>query len=143
MQVEGQQSASWSTDSSGLTPSERLKLEAANKTDDRIKIYETGSKRLLGDVKTMAETQEITKLRDLLLSWANLISASKEDIEKNVNRKKKSRALILYEIHLRKAIGEINNLRLAFPAVDNQYWQSWIDKAESVRKTFVEILFAS
>ena len=143
MQVEVHRSPATPIDLSPLTPAERVKFENSSKVDDRIKIYESASKRLLGSAKALAEAQELTKIKDLLLSWSNLISASKEDIEKNINRKKKSRARILYEIHLRKAVGEVNNLRLAYPAVDDQYWQFWLDKAESARKSFVGILFNS
>ena len=143
MQVEGHRSSITSIDLSATTPAERVKLDNSSKVDDRIRIYESASKRLLGSAKALAEAQKLTEIKDLLLSWSDLIAASKEDIEKNVNRKKKSRALILYEIHLRKAIGEVNNLRLAYPAVDDQYWQFWLDKAESARKRFVGILFNS
>lgn len=125
-----------------LTAAERQKLGGSRKIDDRVKVYEAASMRHLQTARALAKSQDFSRLSEHLRFWGDLISVSRDDVDKNINRKKKSRALIRYEIHLRKAIGEMSKLMLTFPADEDQNWESWMEKAEAARKRFVEILFA-
>jgi hypothetical protein len=125
-----------------LTPAERQKLGSSSKIDGRVKVYEVASKRHLQGAHTLAKSEEFARLGTHFQLWGDLISTSMDDIEKNIGRKKKSHALIRYEIHLRKAIEEMNKLKLTIPTDEDQHQESWMEKAEAARKRFVEILFA-
>src|SRR5688572_15776196 len=91
----------------GLTPTERSKLDKEGKIDSRIRIYESASDRFHKSVRSALQKQEFEVVQDGLNSWIKVLSGSLEDIEMNVNRRKMSRALIRYEIHLRKAFGDL------------------------------------
>jgi hypothetical protein len=125
-----------------LTPAERQKPGIDSKIDGRVKVYEAASKRHLQGAHSSAKSEEFAKLGEHFQVWGNLISTSMDDIEKNIGRKKKSHALRCYEIHLRKAIDEMNKLKLTIPTDEDQHRESWVEKAEAARKRFVEILFA-
>lgn len=85
--------------------------------------------------------QEFDKLAVALNAWSELLSLSARDIEKAVDRKKKSRALIRYEIHLRGAAGEVRDLKYRLPEEHQDLIDTWVNRAEEVRKQLVEILF--
>jgi hypothetical protein len=126
-----------------LTPSERAKLEGETDIEARVRLYEAVSTRHLRAVEEHVKTEEFEKLPPQLQAWADVISASRVDAEKHISRKKKSRALIRYEIHLRKAIGDVRALKFKLPTEIEAVLLSWIEKAEEARTKFVEILFPS
>ena len=76
-------------------------------------------------------------------SWLDLLSEAQQDIEQNISRKKKSKNLIRFEIHLRKAIGDLKERKLQVPADQQEDFESWLTRLDHVRKKFVDILFGS
>ena len=77
----------------------------------------------------------------MLHCWKDRLTASLKDIEAKVNRKKKSGALIDYEIQLRKSIFYVSDVRLKAPYTQQDGFDSWIAEAELVHQKFVDILF--
>jgi hypothetical protein len=94
-----------------LTPAEKSLLERETHIDRRIRIYESASLRFQRSIQVATKQEEIEGFLEDLESWVKLLSASREDIESNVNRKKKSRALIRYEIQVRKTAGDLQDAR--------------------------------
>jgi hypothetical protein len=125
----------------GLTIAERLQLNRQVKIEDRIKIYESVSSRYHKSVEQAAETQNFERIPDFLQNWSLVLSKSLADITQNIDRKKRSNALIKYEIRVRKSIVDIGDARIKAPVEHQEYYDYWIDHAEHVRKQFVEILF--
>jgi len=121
-------------------PSEKAKIEKANTVEKRIKVYETASKRIQQELEAAA-TDEFQKVPDNLKIWTALLAKSLEDIETNLKTKKKSRALINYEIQLRKSITRTESLKIRAPVDQQDVFDSCLDQAEKIRKRFVEILF--
>jgi hypothetical protein len=124
-----------------LTPAEKSLLERESNIDARIRIYESASLRFQKSIQVTTRQEEIEGLLENLKSWVKLLSASLEDIESNVNRKKKSRALIRYEIQARKTSGDLQDARPNIPVESEAEFDSYLERAEVVRKTFVDILF--
>ena len=58
-----------------------------------------------------------------------------------VNRKKKSRDLIRYEIQVRKTAGYLQDMRPKVGVEALEEFDSCLGRAEMVRKKFVDILF--
>lgn len=123
-----------------LDPGERARIEKKEKIEDRIKIYCSASIRYQKAVESAASRNEFDAMPENLKLWRTLLSSSLKDIEANL-KKKKSRALINYEIHLRKTIGNVQKVRIKAPADQQESFDSWISEAEEVRKKIVEILF--
>jgi hypothetical protein len=124
-----------------LTPAEKSLLERESTIDARIRIYESASLRFQKSIQVATKQEEIEVLLENLKSWVKLLSASLEDIESNVNRKKKSRALIRYEIQVRKTAGDFQDARPGIPVESKEEFDSYLERAEVVRKTFLAILF--
>jgi hypothetical protein len=124
-----------------LTPAEKSLLERETHIDRRIRIYESASLRFQRSIQVATKQEEIEGFLEDLESWVKLLSASREDIESNVNRKKKSRALIRYEIQVRKTAGDLQDARPNIPLESQAEFDSYLGRAEVVRKTFVDILF--
>jgi hypothetical protein len=124
-----------------LTPVEKSLLERETHIDRRIRIYESASLRFQRSIQVATKQEEIEGFLEDLESWVKLLSASREDIESNVNRKKKSRALIRYEIQVRKTAGDLQDARPNIPLESQAEFDSYLGRAEVVRKTFVDILF--
>jgi len=125
----------------GLTPTERIKLDNEGKIDSRIRIYEGASDRFHKTVRSALQKQEFEVVDDALNSWLKVLSASLEDIEMNVNRKTMSRALIRYEIQLRKAFGDMQDLKYKAPLEEQEKIEKWLGRAEGIRDSFLSILF--
>ena len=125
----------------GLTPTERSKLDKEGKIDSRIRIYESASDRFHKSVRSALQKQEFEVVQDGLNSWIKVLSGSLEDIEMNVNRRKMSRALIRYEIHLRKAFGDLQELQYKAPLEEQEKIEKWLGRAEGIRDSFLSILF--
>jgi hypothetical protein len=124
-----------------LTPAEKSLLERESDIDARIRIYETASLRFQKSLQAALKQPEIEELLEDLESWVKMLSASLEDIESNVNRKKKSRALIRYEIQVRKTVGDLQDARPNIPVESQKKFDSYLGRADVMRKTFVDILF--
>jgi hypothetical protein len=124
-----------------LTAEERALIAQANKIDDRIKVYESASKRMQAALLTMVGSGDFSKTPETLDSWVSLLSGSLVDIEANLKAKKKSKALIRYEIQVRKSIGVCRNYKAKAPVEQQDAFDTCIARAEEVRKKFVDIIF--
>jgi len=125
----------------GLTPTERSKLEKEGNIDSRIRVYEAASTRFHKSVRSGVQKQEFEIVQDDLNSWMKVLSASLEDIEVNVNRRKMSRPLIRYEIQLRKALVDLQDLKYKAPLEEQEKIETWLGRAEAIRNSFLNILF--
>jgi len=124
-----------------LTAAEKSALEKEKKIDNRIKVYQTASVRLSRLMQGALQEHDFARLEQGSENWVKLLSASLEDIEGNVNRKKKSRALINFEIHLRRTIQDMRSFKFKLPADQQDQFDLWLDRAEEARKKMVGILF--
>jgi hypothetical protein len=125
----------------GLTPIERSKLEKEEKIDSRIRVYEAASIRFHKSVRSAVQKEEFEIVEEDLNSWMKVLSASLEDIEVNVNRRKMSRPLIRFEIHLRKAFLDLQDLKHKAPLEEQEKIETWLGRAEGIRNSFLNILF--
>ena len=116
-------------------------IDATDNFETRIKFYELASKRMLDKLNEAGANEEFKSFSERLKAWTTLLSESLKDIEENLIADSKSRAMINYEIQVRKAIAAIENLKLKAPAEQQDAFESTISAAERVRKKFVEILF--
>jgi hypothetical protein len=125
----------------GLTTAERSKLEKEAKIDSRIRVYEAASTRFHRSVRNAVQKEEFEIVHEEFNSWIKILSASLEDIEANVNRKKMSRPLIRFEIHLRKAFLDLQDLKHKAPLEEQEKIETWLARAEGIRNSFLNILF--
>lgn len=122
-------------------PRERVQLEKAENVERRIKVYEAASKRIQKTLEAAVTKEKFQVVPNTLRLWMTLLSTSLEDIEANLRTKKKSRALINYEIQVRKSIARTESLKIHAPVDQQDIFDSCISEAETVRKQFIEILF--
>ncbi len=125
----------------GLLDSERARLERETKLDKRIKIYEAASIRYQNALAASVQNQELQIIPAQLKSWTNLLDTSLKDVENSTARKDKSKALIHYEIHLRKAISDMQELKLKASVEQFDAFEAWLKRAEEIHKRFVDMLF--
>jgi hypothetical protein len=116
-------------------------VKANNNVERRIKVYDTASRRIQKDLGTAAAKEDFETVPDNLKLWTSLLSKSLEDIQGNLKTKKKSRALINYEIQLRKSITNLQSFKIRAPVEQQDLFDSSIAQTETVRKKLVEILF--
>ncbi len=124
-----------------FSPAEKAQIESANNVERRIRVYESASRRIQQTLEAASAKDDFQAVPENLKLWTALLSKSLEDIEINLNEKKKSRALISYEIHVRKSIANTENLKIKAPVDQQDLFDSCISQAEAVHKKFVEILF--
>ncbi len=126
-----------------LTPAEKAQLARQTKIDGRIKVYQTASERFRATVSSSVAKHDYSGVVPSLASWADLLEMSAKDIDKSItNRKKKSGALIRYEIHLRRAITEVQAFAKSEVPVDEiDHLDAWLTRAEAVHQQLVDILF--
>jgi hypothetical protein len=124
-----------------LLPAEKRQLETEPKLDNRIKIYLAGSERCAAATRKALASPTPPSVGDSLNNWMQLLELSLDDIQKNSDRKKKSKALIRYEIQVRKSIAELSDLRMKGSYEEMQQIDAWTGGAEAIRKKFVDILF--
>lgn len=124
-----------------LNPKEREKLAIASNAEARIKVYESATKRIQQTLRTMAAGGDFAKIPDTVKEWNSLLAGSLADIEANLKTKKKSRALIKYEIRVRKILTDAQDYKNRLPLDQIDAFSSYLDDAEKVRKRFVEIIF--
>ena len=124
-----------------LDPEEKAKIEKEKNVEGRIKVYEAASKRMLKTLETAVDQEDFQSVPENLKLWTSLLLKSLEDIESNLKTKKKSRALIKYEIEVRKAIANTESYKIRAPVEQQEVFDSCLAQAEKVRKRLVEILF--
>ncbi len=125
----------------GLNPTEKAQLEKEEKIDNRIKIYAGASNRWHGLIRRGVTTNDYNGIPEVMKAWTSLLTASLKDIDEHIQRKKKSRTLIQYEIQLRKEITEMQDYKLRAPLELQDEFEQWMSNAEAVHKKFVDILF--
>ena len=125
----------------GLTPAERDALQRERKIDNRIKIYDEASERLSKSLESLVVKDGFQSVPDVLESWRNVLELAAKDIEENASRKNKSKALIRFEIRLRKEIANAQDFRIRAPVDQQDVFDAWLSRAEEIRKEFVDILF--
>ncbi len=125
----------------GLTAAEKDALQREQKIDNRIKIYDNASERLSKTVESLVQKDSYQSVPDALRSWGDVLEMAAKDIDSNASRKKKSKALIRFEIRLRKEIGAAQEYKIRAPVDQQDLFNSWLNRAEEIRKKFVDILF--
>jgi hypothetical protein len=126
-----------------FTEKEAVKLEKeADDIEERIKVYRKASERMMKSLLKAVSKKEFQMIPDSLSSWTTLLAESLNDIEANLERKKKkSKPLIKYEIQVRKAIKDIRDFKTRAPVQQQDIINRSLDRSESVRARMVEILF--
>ena len=124
-----------------FSPGEKEQLSRAQKIDDRIKTYTSASKRLQRSVYTAINGKDFSILPGALNQWVSMLSISLEDIDANLNVKKKSKPLIRYEIQVRKALTEFRGYKANVPAELQDEFDDRLASAEKIRKRFMDIIF--
>jgi hypothetical protein len=124
-----------------FSPAEQAQLEKASNVEGRIKVYTAASKRIQHSLETAVGKDNFETVPDDLKLWTALLSKSLEDIEANLQTKKKSRALINYEIQVRKSISQTESFKIRAPIEQQDLFESCLSDAAKVRKKFVDILF--
>ncbi len=126
---------------SGLSTAERGRLQREQKIDSRIRIYAAASdERRRAVLKAMAERNSEV-VSTTLQSWTELLDYSLEDIRTKAGRHSKSKALRSYEIHLRRSLGSVNDLKAQGTYKQLEEFDTWLKHAEAVRSIIVRILF--
>ena len=118
---------------------ERLKTEM--NLDRRIRIFEAGSRRCESSVVNFIVRGEFQYCPGALRAWRSLLEQSLQDIQSRPGRKDKSRALIRFEIQIRRAIAAVRDSRVRVPVELLQEIDDWLGRAEEIRKDLVKILF--
>jgi hypothetical protein len=131
----------YAEESACILPGELSRLRGETNLDNRIRIYDAASSRCGKLVLNAIGKQDAPSLTRSLASWMSLLELSLKDINAGANPKKKSRALIRYEINLRKALGEVDESKIKVTHEQIDELESWIRKADGIRKRFVDILF--
>lgn len=124
-----------------MLAAEQKRLSTTEKIDGRINVYRDVSTRLNQATMAAVRKQDYEESRSRIQCWADLLTASLKDIEANINRKKKSGALIRYEIQLRKSIVDVTDMRMKAPYEQQAAFETWLKQAETTREKFVDILF--
>ena len=94
------------------------------------------SRRLQESIEAAAAKDDFQTVSENLKLWTALLSKSLKDIEPNLKAKKKSRALISYEIQVRKSIADTGNIKIKAPVDQQDLFDSCISQAEAVRGKF-------
>ncbi len=125
----------------GLTSAEKDQLQKEQKIDNRIKIYEAASTRLFKTLEAQVLKDEFQSVPGTLKEWTSLLDLASKDIDSNASRKKKSKALIRYEIQLRKSLADVQGFKIRAPVDQQDEFDAFLSHAEEIRKKFVDILF--
>jgi hypothetical protein len=124
-----------------FNPREKASLATANSLDDRIKLYEAASRRILKTIRETARQEKSDAVPHILETWTSLLTGSLEDISANSKPKKKSKKLIKYEIQVRESINDLQDLKVKASIEQQDAYDSCIDQAETIRKKFIDIVF--
>ena len=124
-----------------LNAEEKARINRAQSVDDRIKVYHSASKRMQQSAYAAVSRNDFSGVPDALKLWVALLSGSLEDIEANLKAKKKSKALIRYEIQVRKANSAFRGYKAKAPVDQQEVFDVQLAGAEKIRKRFVDIIF--
>ncbi len=115
--------------------------EKEARLDRRIKIYDEASERYKNTLIRLVQMQELPSVPAQLKSWSEMLNASLKDIEASPGRKDKSKALLRYEIHLRRAISAVQESKIKANVEQVGAFEAWLTQTEEIRKRLVAILF--
>ncbi len=124
-----------------INAAEKKRLSEQEKIDGRIKVYRAISERYHQAVLGAVANKSFADIPALVACWKEQLNISLKDIEDNINRKKKSGALIDYEIQLRKSIVDITDARLKANLEQQNDFEAWLAQANNIHQKFVDILF--
>ncbi len=124
-----------------LTRMDRDKLARESKLDNRIRIYDEASSRCEKMIAGMIQQEAFQSTPEKLKLWSALLDSALQDIESSPGRKDKSKALIRFEIHLRRSISAMQELKLKALVEQQDAFEGWINGSELVRKKLVGFLF--
>jgi hypothetical protein len=128
-------------DGTVLIAEEKARIARSASAEDRIKVYESASKRIQDTFQAAIASDDFYRVPEILKRWTDLLSGSLADIEANLKTKKKSKALIRYEIQVRKSIGDCRSYKARAPVDQQDGLDASIAKAEEIRRQFVDIIF--
>lgn len=124
-----------------FTPKEKSRLSLAKSLNNRIKIYDEAALRIQQDLQESLKKEQFEKVPAILTAWGALLQTSIGDIEIDGKTNKKSKQLRKFEIHIRKAIKDLQYLKLKVPHEQYDAFASGITAAEAIRKKMIDILF--
>jgi hypothetical protein len=135
--------ADWASSFKGsiFTPKEIEKLQREEDINDRIKIYTDASKRIQKRVNTAVSRGQFKSVPGDLELWTDLLTHSYEDIKAGIDPNKKSRNLIKYEIQVRRSLDDLQDNKIKAPLDLHGDFETCLNRAEAIRKKFVEIIF--
>ena len=126
-----------------FTDKEQKKIEK-NQDDlkERIEVYKDASVRMQKKLRKDIRAKNFSPVPDYLKTWTSLLSGSLKDIEANLNPdKKRPKALIKYEIEIRKAVNDLKDYQLRAPVEQQDAFDLCIAEADTIRGKIVDILF--
>jgi hypothetical protein len=126
-----------------FTEKETRKIEKeSDDIDGRIDVYRNASIRMQKELKETVSKDGFQDVPGHIQLWTSLVTESLKDIEFNIDpKKKKSKALIKYEIHVRQTINDLRELQIRAPYEQQQIFDSCIERANAARGKMVDILF--
>ena len=126
-----------------FTEKEARKIEKeSDNTDGRIDVYRDASIRIQKELKEAVSKDRFQDVPGRIQLWTSLVTESLRDIEFSIDpKKKKSKALIKYEIHVRQTINDLRELQIRAPYEQQQIFDSCIERANAARGKMVDILF--
>jgi hypothetical protein len=124
-----------------FTPKEKSQLSLSRSLNGRIKIYDEAALRIMEDLQENLKKEQFETVPDVLTTWVALLQISISDIETDGRANKKSKQLRKFEIHIRKAIKDLPDIKLKVPFEQHDAFDSCIAKAEIIRKKMIDILF--
>jgi hypothetical protein len=124
-----------------LNPDEKLRIEKEVNVDQRIKIYWKASERIQKTIDEAVVKDDYKTVPNNLKMWTALLSESLSDIQANLKTKKKSKKLIAYEVHVRKAISNVQSYKIRSPVEQQDIFNACLDQAKKIHRIFIDILF--
>jgi hypothetical protein len=124
-----------------FTPEEKSQLSLSRSLNSRIKIYDEAALRILQDLQESVKREQFETVPDILTAWVSLLQTSIGDIEIDSKANKKSKQLRKFEIHIRKAIKDLPDIKLKAPFDQHDAFDSCIARGETIRKKMIDILF--
>lgn len=125
-----------------FTPGEKSQLSLSSRSlNSRIKIYDEAALRIQRDLQETLKREQYEQVPDILIAWVSLLQTSISDIEADSKANKKSKQFRKFEIHIRKTIKDLPNMKLKAPYEQHDAFDSCIANAETIRKKMIDILF--
>jgi hypothetical protein len=124
-----------------LNSQEKAKFSESNSLKNRLDVYKSASIRIQKDLQLAISKEDFSLVARILKTWTQLLSESLKDVEASPKMKKRLRALISFEIQVRKSIATMNDYKIRAPSDMQDAFDSCLVTAETIRKQFVDVLF--